>query len=176
MEAKLSDGQIGLRALEPEDLDFLYRLENDSSLWPYGQQQAPVSRFALKQYIEASLSQDIYEMHQVRLVIERVSDKERLGLIDLFDLDLCDRRAGIGIVVDSPFRRQGFARRALSLLSGYALGFLQLHQVYAHIAQNNRASLELFENEGFVRAGCLRDWHRIGDSYEDVCILQKTAL
>ena len=36
--------QVRLRALEPEDLDILYRYENDSSLWEVGTTIAPFSR------------------------------------------------------------------------------------------------------------------------------------
>ncbi|KAA6312720.1 Spermidine N(1)-acetyltransferase, partial [termite gut metagenome] len=32
----LSDSHIRLRAPEPEDLDAVYEIENDSSLWKFG--------------------------------------------------------------------------------------------------------------------------------------------
>ena len=43
--------QVRLRALEPEDLDILYRYENDSSLWEVGTTIAPFSRKQLYDYI-----------------------------------------------------------------------------------------------------------------------------
>jgi diamine N-acetyltransferase len=49
VENNLHYQDIYLRALEPEDLDFLYQIENDSSIWQYGANKAPVSRFCLKQ-------------------------------------------------------------------------------------------------------------------------------
>ena len=48
----LEGSNILLRAVEPDDLDFLYRCENDTSVWRYGTTTAPYSRFTLKQYIE----------------------------------------------------------------------------------------------------------------------------
>ena len=36
--------KIFLRALEPEDLDFLYEMENDESLWEVGSTNVPYSR------------------------------------------------------------------------------------------------------------------------------------
>ena len=39
----LTGKQIELRAVEPEDLDALYRWENDSSLWIYGSTVSPLS-------------------------------------------------------------------------------------------------------------------------------------
>ena len=50
--------QIRLRALEPEDLDFLYTIENDVSLWNVGNANVPYSRYVLHDYI-AHASNDI---------------------------------------------------------------------------------------------------------------------
>ena len=57
---------IHLRAIEPEDLDFLYRIENDVKLWNVGITNVPYSRYALHDYV-ANASGDIYTDHQVRL-------------------------------------------------------------------------------------------------------------
>ena len=38
---------IRLRAIEPEDLDLLYQIENDSSLWDVGTTNVPYSRYTL---------------------------------------------------------------------------------------------------------------------------------
>lgn len=43
---------VALRALEPEDIDFLYQLENDPSLWEVSETQSPFSRKVLTAYIE----------------------------------------------------------------------------------------------------------------------------
>lgn len=50
---------VRLRALEPEDLDLLYTIENDRELWNIGNTNMPYSRFFLHEYI-ASVSGDIY--------------------------------------------------------------------------------------------------------------------
>ena len=43
--------QIRLRAIEPEDLDYLYRIENDKRLWDVGETNMPYSRYALHEYV-----------------------------------------------------------------------------------------------------------------------------
>ena len=43
-----------LRALEPEDLDFLYSIENDAELWDFGCANVPYSKFSLNNYIVGS--------------------------------------------------------------------------------------------------------------------------
>ena len=59
---------IFLRALEPEDLDFVYEIENDENIWELSHTQTPYSRFLIKQYLEEA-HKDIYEAKQLRLVI-----------------------------------------------------------------------------------------------------------
>ena len=43
--------QVHLRAIEPEDLDLLYRIENDVKLWNVGITNVPYSRYALHDYV-----------------------------------------------------------------------------------------------------------------------------
>ena len=60
---------IRLRAIEPEDLDLLYRIENDRELWNVGTTNVPYSRYTLHDYLATSCD-DIYADKQVRMVIE----------------------------------------------------------------------------------------------------------
>jgi diamine N-acetyltransferase len=83
MDRLLSTVRIRLRALEPEDLDFLYRWENDDRLWAFGSTLTPFSKFVLRQYIENS-GQDLYEAKQLRLVIVENATNMPIGTIDLY--------------------------------------------------------------------------------------------
>ena len=77
---------IYIRALEPNDLEFVYAIENDQSIWEVSNTHTPYSRFLVKQYLE-NAHQDIYEAKQLRLAICLDQDFPALGLIDLFDFN-----------------------------------------------------------------------------------------
>lgn len=140
----LTGDTIYLRALEPEDLDFIYRLENNEEIWEVSNTQTPYSRFLIRQYLE-NAHQDIYEAKQLRLAICRNGSFEALGLIDLFDFDPVNQRAGVGIIIqDGKERGKGLGSEALGLLISYAFNALQLHQLYANIDSGNVASVALF--------------------------------
>lgn len=94
----LKGNTIYLRALEPEDLEFVYAIENDESIWEVSNTQTPYSRFLIRQYLE-NAQQDIYEAKQLRLAICKNGTPEAIGLIDLFDFDPRNQRAGVGIVI-----------------------------------------------------------------------------
>ena len=68
----LSGEKIILRALEPEDLNFLYQIENNESFWEVSHTQTPFSKYILKRYLE-NAHLDIYESKQLRLLIEEKS-------------------------------------------------------------------------------------------------------
>lgn len=168
----LQGQHIYLRALEPEDLDFVYKIENDTSLWHLSDTQTPYSRFLIKQYLE-NAQQDIFEAKQLRLAICNI-DKETIGLIDVFDFDIKNKRAGIGILIqDETNRNKGFGAEALELLTNYCFEVLHLHQVYANISEDNMASLSLFEKNGFKKIGLKKEWSFNGHQYLNEYLLQR---
>jgi len=167
----LSNEQIYLRAPEPEDLDIMYKMENDPSSWDVSCFVVPYSRYVLRQYIEASQS-DIFADKQLRLMMVDRESSQVVGTIDLTDFVPMHGRAGVGIAVKSEFRRQGFARQALELLVRYSFDFLHLRQLYAYVSVKNEASRKLFCSCGFTQIGILKDWLRVKDGYEDVFFMQ----
>ncbi|EPR70657.1 GCN5-related N-acetyltransferase [Winogradskyella psychrotolerans RS-3] len=168
----LKGEHIYLRALEPEDLDFVYRIENDTTLWELSDTQTPYSRFLIKQYLE-NAQQDIFEAKQLRLAICDTSDNT-IGLIDVFEFDVKNKRAGIGILIqDEENRNRGYGKEALELLVNYCFQTLHLHQVYANISESNSASLKLFKNNGFGIIGLKKDWSFDGEKYTNEYILQR---
>ena len=165
----LENEKIKLRAPEPEDLDVLYKWENDTELWSLGGTLAPYSRYDLKQYILSE--KDIYETKQLRFIIENIADKKAVGAIDLYDFDPHNQRAAVGIMVDRAYQGNGLATEALNLLCEYAFSFLKLHQLFAYVPVKNESSKKLFDHCGFKDRGLLSDWIQAVDGYEDVQIV-----
>lgn len=162
---------VHLRAMEPEDLDMLYLIENDQQLWGLGVSNVPYSRYTLHDYI-AHAAADIYTDRQVRLIIENDS-QQAVGICDLVNFDPQHRRAEIGMVIRREFRRQGCAGAALCSLQRYALRVLHLHQLYAVIDAENQPALSLFLKTGFSQAATLPDWLYDGREYRRAVLMQK---
>lgn len=162
---------ITLRAIEPEDLDMLYHIENDRELWDVGPTSVPYSRYALHDYV-AHASADIYTDKQVRLVIEDDGHKV-VGLADLTDFDPKHRRAEVGIVIVKRERGRHLAKSAMEALHEYALRTLHLHQLYAIINTANTKATTLFQSLGYTDDALLREWIYDGQEYHDARLLQK---
>lgn len=161
---------VHLRALEPEDLNFLYGIENDPGLWNVGTTNVPYSRYALYRYITDGQN-DIYADRQVRLIIED-ERKDKVGMIDLTDFEPKYFRAELGIVIKDESRNMGYASSAIHKIQQYASEILHLHQLYAYVGTNNEASLKLFDKSGFQKAGLLKEWVLEGHAYQDVWLMQ----
>ncbi|WP_046246618.1 GNAT family N-acetyltransferase [Hymenobacter terrenus] len=155
-----------LRALEPDDLEFLYALENDPDIWGVSDTLAPVSRHALREYL-AHANADFYVVRQLRLVVTTEIGSAAVGVVDLFDYDPLHQRAGVGITILASERRHGYARQALEVLKAHARQVLRLHQVYATVGARNRPSMRLFAAAGFRRVGTRRAWLRTPEGWED---------
>ena len=162
--------QVRLRAIEPEDLDLLYRIENDRKLWNVGTSNVPYSRYTLHDYI-ANASDDIYVDRQVRMMIEN-AEGEIVGIIDVVNFDPSNCRAEVGLIILDSFRRRGYGSSALHHIANYALDVLHLHQLFAFIDTRNEASLHLFRNMDYQESARIKDWLYDGKGYHDALMMQ----
>ena len=162
---------VKLRAMEPEDLDMLYQIENDSSIWHVGTNNVPYSRYALHDYI-AHASGDIYTDKEVRLMIDN-ENNETVGIVDLVNFSPQHQRAEIGIVIKKGCRNLGYANAAIRKIISYAHDIVHLHQLYAIVEVSNETSLSLFESLGFSQGIRLKEWTFNGTTYTDAVMMQK---
>ena len=144
----LKGEHIFLRALEPDDLDFIYEIENNQDIWEMSNTITPYSKFLIKQYLENA--------HK-----------------DIFDFDFHNKRAGIGILIkDSVNRQKGFGADALRLLIDYCFSNLNLHQLYCNISEDNKASINLFKGCNFEKVGLKQDWNIVNGVYKNEYLFQ----
>lgn len=168
----LKGEHISLRGLEPSDLDFLYELENNTEIWEISGTTAPYSKHVLALYLD-NAHRDIYDVKQLRLCICN-KENSPVGLIDLFDFDPKNFRAGIGIVISNKENRnQGVGAEAIQLVSDYAFKVLNLHQLYANVMESNNPSLHLFRKMGFEEVGLKKDWIFSDGKYKNEILFQK---
>ena len=176
MTKATDDFDIRLRALEPSDIDVIYRWENDPSIWRISNTYTPYSKHILEKFIE-NAHLDIYQTRQMRFMIDvhtpRSKKGRAVGTIDMFDFDPYHNRAGVGILIgEKSDRKKGYATTALKKFINYSFGLLHLHQLYCNILSSNTDSLKLFQQQGFRTCGKKKDWIRMPGSYEEEQMLQ----
>lgn len=171
----MPESEVLLRAVEPCDIEVLYRWENDPEIWRVSNTITPFSKFILEKYIETA-HLDIYQAKQLRLMID-ISENGReprtVGTVDLFDFDPFHNRAGVGILIgDKSDRNKGIATLALRKLIHYSFNTLQLHQLYCNITKGNDDSLRLFKKCGFKVTGRKAAWIKTPGGYVEEILLQ----
>lgn len=169
MSHKAPVDEIVMRAIEPEDLDFLYTLENDREMWMVGETNVPYSRFTLNNYV-MSTSSDIYADRQLRLLIQK-NDGKPVGLLDIFNFDPRHRRAEIGVAVVREERDRGYGHAALLRAIDYCHRIIHLHQMYALVDESNKQSVSLFQSAGFKTTCVIKDWVYDGEHYHDALMM-----
>ena len=152
--------KVRLRAIEPEDLELLYLIENDIQLWNVGASNVPYSRYVLHDYI-ANTASDIYTDKQLRLIVENHGG-EVVGIADLVNFDPRNLRAEVGIVIIDKYRNHGYGTATLTQLIDYAV-----------IPCSNDKSVSLFNKLGFKESTVLKDWLCISSKFVDAVLMTK---
>lgn len=171
MEKKIQYPMVSLRALEPEDLECLYEIENDMSLWDVGVTNVPYSKNVILDYITQSTG-DIYTDKQVRLMAEN-NKGEVVGIVDLMDFSPKHNRAELGLVVKDEYRGMGYAASILAKVIEYAKNTIHLHQIYAFVPENNKSCVKLMQVSGFQWTMLIEEWLFDGDNYNNAIFFQR---
>lgn len=168
----IQSDRIYLRALEPSDLELLYQMENNVSVWDVSNTITPFSRDILKLFLETA-HQDIFTNKQLRLMICQNNNHTVVGTIDLFEFDPHHLRIGVGILIIENFRKQGYAHEAIKLTLDYCFNTLLVNQVFCNISNQNTESIKLFEDLNFKYAGNKKAWNRVSlNQYQDELMYQ----
>lgn len=161
----IKNDTITLRPAEPDDAERIYRWENDREHWRVSGTHAPYSLFQIEQFLLGD--NDLQAQKQLRLMIDLTENGQTIGCIDIYDYDAVNSRASLGILIDKAFRRQGYAKAALTLCVEYLFHDLMLHQVHCCIDALNTGSQQLFASQGFVLCGRKKEWIRSKDGFLD---------
>ena len=161
----LKGQHIYLRGIEIDDLPFLAITENNPENWKVSGTLIPFSDSSLKDYILSA--RDLPSDKQVRFIICKNENDKPVGAVDLFDYDPVHRKAGVGILILADERKKGFASQALKIIIDYGFNFLNLHQIWANIHQQNSQSIKLFINNGFELSGVKKDWNLYNGEWQD---------
>ncbi len=166
---------VHLRALEPKDIDNIYNWENDVDQWSVGINNRFISKYDIENYVLTAQLQDVFSAQQVRFIIDMEDEfiNASVGCVDLFDIDVKNLRASIGLYICSKYRGKGIAFKAIELIEKYACDTLCFNQLYVLVPCKNIPSVRLFEKTGYNIVGSLQQWIRRKENFEDVFLYQK---
>ena len=162
------DGEkIFLRAMEPEDMEMLRDMINDSDVsnmvvgWSF-----PVSKKEqMDWYGRAVSSQD------KRFIVCTKENKKAVGLVTLTDIDLVNHTAFHGIKLHpSCPKGKGIGTDAVMTLMEYAFNQINLNRLEGEWFLYNKASICLYEKCGWHQEGIKRKAVFRNGKYHDLAI------
>lgn len=162
---------IELRAVEPEDVEFMFECEADPQAARWSDYSAPMSR---QQLLDYALSYDAnpFSAGQLRLIAVN-KEGQRIGILDLYDISQRDCKAYVGITIHPEFRGKGYSRKCLYALESFSFSRLGIKSLIAKISKANTIVNNLFVACGYRIVAILPKWHKIGPEFHDFNIFVK---
>lgn len=137
---------ISLRSPSMADAAYILERENDEEAMQVSDHQGGYTISDIKTFITAA--HELARDGQQRWMIV-VQELGVVGMIDLFDFDAGSSQAGVGIWLDAEHRKSGIGSQAMRLLCEVSSIKNHLQTIFAHIQDDNRASIAFFERVGF---------------------------
>ncbi|CAG4975627.1 spermidine N1-acetyltransferase [Novilysobacter luteus] len=170
---------VTLRPLERSDLHFVHVLNNNRSVMGYWFEE-PYESFV---ELEELYRKHIHDQSERRFIVEHeqadTQAHERVGLVELVEIDHLHRRAEFLIMISPEHQGRGFAKAATRRAINYAFRVLNLYKLYLLVDVDNASAIRVYEGAGFQREGVLVDEFFSDGRYRSVirmCIFQHEAL
>ena len=99
-----------------------------------------------------------------------------IGRCMLFDMDMVDRRAMLGIVIgEKSYWGRGYGQEAVRLLLDYSFNLLNLNNIMLGVFDFNRRAIECYRKVGFREIGRRRQGRIIAGRKYDVVLMDILA-
>jgi diamine N-acetyltransferase len=163
----VAHGPVYLRPAERDDIPLFVSWFNDYSTSRTLGLRSPMSIATEEQWFERAVAdQGKTGYHFVACL--RADDRP-IGTIGLFDLDLNNGSAGLGIAIgEAADRGLGHGTAMLEAMLGFAFGNLRLERVWLDVYDFNPGARRVYQRVGFVDEGVLRHAIFREGAYRDV--------
>jgi RimJ/RimL family protein N-acetyltransferase len=150
---------LRLRRTTPEDLDFVLRAEQHEENRPF------VIAWPRTQHHETLANTDL--MH---LICETVENARAVGYIILAGLQNANQAVEFRRLVITD-KSHGFGREAVKLVKKLAFEKLNAHRLWLDVKEQNHRARRLYESEGFVVEGILRECLKTETGFDSLVVM-----
>ena len=138
----LMTDRLKLRPLEREDLRFVHELDNNETVMHYWFEE-PYESFV---ELEELFNKHIHDQSERRFIIH-VGGEQRVGLVELVEIDQLHRRAEFLVMVAPDHQGRGYATAATRLAISYAFKVLNLYKLYLLVDVDNAPAIHIYERD-----------------------------
>jgi len=134
--------RVDLKPFSLEDLEFLYRWNNDPDYVGEYEPQEQVTRKELEEWL-------LKEKHGQRWCIIQTKQGRKVG--QLIAREKKDNTIQIGYRITPPARNQGYCTAAVRTVVNYLFSETDIERIIAETNPRNTASIRVLENAGFTQ-------------------------
>jgi RimJ/RimL family protein N-acetyltransferase len=150
---------VSLRETREDDLPFVLGSEQSDENRPF------VSVWTYEQHLAALTAEDLSH-----LIIESIADGSRVGYIILAGLAGPNQSVEFRRIVVTT-KGKGYGREALRRARDLAFGELQAHRLWLDVKEHNYRARHLYDSEGFVVEGVLRECIKAEAGFESLVVM-----
>jgi RimJ/RimL family protein N-acetyltransferase len=144
-----------LRPAEREDIPLLVRWINDERTVVYLGARAPIGQTLEERWFERMT--EAQGRDRWYFISCLLADGRPIGNVGLFEIDLTNGSAGIGITIGDPADQgRGLGTDVMEVLLDFGFGELRLERMWLDVYEGNDRAIRSYEKAGFVAEGTLR--------------------
>ncbi|MEK3828481.1 MULTISPECIES: GNAT family N-acetyltransferase [Paenibacillus] len=150
------DDKVRLRAFEEEDWEscFTGGFDSPARILLECAVELPPTIAGAKRFIDQNVAFSSTN-GRIMFTIENL-EGQTIGGINLNSIDERNGTFSIGIVIDQPYRGQGYGTSAMNILLGYAFLERRLHKFNDYVLEGNEGSARMMQKLGCVQEGIRR--------------------
>ena len=150
---------VELRPTCPADLEFVLQAEQDPENLPF------VGQWPGTRHLSALTDPDLGHF-----IIERAADHQAVGYLILAGLCDADESVEFRRIVIT-HKDCGYGRAALRAVKALAFEHYRAHRLWLDVREYNQRAQQLYQSEGFLVEGKLRECTKNGDGYESLILM-----
>jgi diamine N-acetyltransferase len=150
---------IQVRPTQIDDLAFVLQAENHPANATF------VEQWSHDRHVAALTDPDF-----AHRIVERRSDGQPIGYIILVGLKNMHQSLEFRRIVITD-KGHGFGRAAVRLVKQLAFEQYHAHRLWLDVRAHNRRAQQLYQSEGFVIEGTLRECVKVDDRFESLVIM-----
>lgn len=164
----MSDNQIILAPLMPDDMQVLFEWINDRNQTLYNSPYKPVHYAQHKAWFENIQKRTDLSFFTIRKQLT----SQIIGTCQLHSINYVSRSAELQIRIGNIDERdKGYGNQAIRLLVDFGFNDLNLNRIFLHVFATNTRAIRVYENAGLIREGLLRKAVYLDGNYVDVVIM-----
>ncbi|MEY4458805.1 MAG: hypothetical protein RIT38_10 [Bacteroidota bacterium] len=154
---------LGIRAIEIEDLTIVQSWRNDESLRQFFREYREFSFSQIKDWYTKMINDHKFEM----FVIIDLKSNEIIGITGITYIDWINRHADVHFYIgkNSSWIDNIYSPTAFKLILNYGFNILNLNKLWAEIYEIDLKKLDFFKNVGFKVDATLREHYFFNGKY-----------